>query len=176
MKGIPHIIQLIDSYDPKRVREIRFHHAVMMVKELDEHVVRLRSSPEGRSAIEAIERLAARMIALGKTENYTETDLPELKGVNFADESIRDTLWVKYRIKMSDSELLEFSTYLVQVDPTYPSWSERDFIKDYSRINEAGSPAQVVVMKQSNRYYHAYLAFKKRAGNTQSPKPSVSKQ
>jgi len=164
LRGVEYVIQLIDAYQPKRTNDIRFHHAVMMATEIDEHVIRLRSSPDGRQAIDAIERLSVRMRSLGKKENYTETDLPSLKGVNMADDSVRDTLWVNYRIKMSDAELLEFSNYLVQLDPTYPSWSERDFIKDNSRINEAGSPAQVYVMKEPRRYYQAYLGYKKRTG------------
>jgi hypothetical protein len=61
---------------------------------------------------------------------------------------------------------VEFSNYLVKRDPTYPSWSKWDFIKDYSRIDEAGNPAQVFIMKKPKRYYQAYLTFKKLAKRT----------
>jgi hypothetical protein len=160
--GAPHLVQVIDSYTPGRVYSDRSANAVILASDIDDRVVRLRASPEGRSVIEAIERVSARMIADGKRNSYEELDLPKLRGLNFVDHSIGDTLWVKYRIKMSESELLEFSNYLIQLDPTYPSWSERDFITDNSRINKAGNPALVFVMRKPERYYQAYLTFKKR--------------
>ncbi|MEJ7848177.1 MAG: hypothetical protein WKF92_08835 [Pyrinomonadaceae bacterium] len=163
LKGSMHLIQLIETYNPKRLRDSRYSTAVMMASDIDERVIRLRASTKGRNVIEAIERISIRMIAAGKKYSYAEMDIPKLKGINFTDHAVRDTLWVKYRIKISDSELLEFSNYLVKRDPTYPGWSEKDFIKDYSRINEAGNPSQVHIFKNAKRYYHAYLAFKKPA-------------
>ncbi len=164
LKGYSQLIRVIESYDPKRLRNYGYSKAVMMAMDIDDRTVRLRGTPEGRKIIEAIERLSARMKAAG--EKYItpdEMDLPKLKSLNFVDHAIGDTLWVKYRIKVSESELLEFSHYLVNRDPAYPSWSERDFIKDYSRINEAGSPAQVHIMKKPKRYHDEYLNFKRLA-------------
>jgi hypothetical protein len=168
LKGLPYLIQLIDGYDPKRSRDTRFFDAMIMASDLDDNVVRLRASPEGRSVIEAIERLSTRMRVAGKTDSMVEMTLISAKAVNSADEAVRDTLWVKYRIKISDSELLEYSDYLVKRDPTYPGWSKQNFVKDYSRINEAGNPSQVHIMKKPKRYYHAYLAFKKLAKSANS--------
>ena len=87
--------------------------------------------------------------------------LEETKGVNDTDKNIRDTLRLKYKIILSNPELLEFSNFLVTLDPMYPSWSGTDFIKDYTQINEAGNPLQVYIMKHPERYYEAYLEFKK---------------
>lgn len=161
LRGLPYLIRLIDGYDPKHVRDTRFFDAMMIADDIDGFVLRLRASPEGRRVIEAIELLSARIRAAGKTDSMVEMVLRFTKGVNMADESIRDTLWVKYRIKISDSELLELSNYLVEHDPTYPSWSGRVFIKDDSRINEAGNPAQVFIMEEPKRYFEVYLSFKK---------------
>jgi len=71
------------------------------------------------------------------------------KGTNIRDEMIEATLQAKHKIQMTDEELLEFSNYLVSLDPTYPTWSD---------VGEAGPPALV---KDSKRYYDAYLEFKK---------------
>ena len=161
LNGSAHLIKLIDGYDPKRQRDDRFFNAMMMANEIDENIVRLRSSAEGRHLIEAVERLVARRRAAGEEESQVEATLRYMKGVNFTDESVRDTLWMKYRIKISDAELAEFSDYLVRHHPTYPSWSTRTLTKDHSSVNDAGSPAQLVIMKSPKRYHQAYLAFKR---------------
>jgi hypothetical protein len=163
LKGLPYIIRLIDGYNPKRSRDTRFFQAMMMANGIDEGTVRLRSSPDGQSVIAAIERLSARMRAEGKTDPTVEMTLTSMKGVNSVDDHIQDTLWVKYRIKVLESDMLAFSDFLVKRDPGYPSWSEQELIKDYSRINKAGSPAQVFIMKKPERFYQEYLTFKKLA-------------
>lgn len=163
LKGLPYLIELMDGYNSKRTRDTRFSEAMMMAADLDDHVLRLRASPEGRDAIEAIRRLTTRLHAAGEKDSIADMVLRSTNGVNFADEAVRDTLWVKYRIEVPDGELLEFSNYLVRHDPTYPAWSETDFIKDHSRINEHGNPALVYIMTKPKRYHEAYLAFKKLA-------------
>lgn len=159
LKGWTHLIELIDSYVPK-TRDSRYSSALRMTEDIDERVVRLRGTTEGKRIIEAIERLSSRMRAAGK-EDATESMLRFAKGINFTDHAIRETMWVKYRIKMSDRELLEFSNYLVKRDPTYPSWSQRAFIKDYSRKNEWGNPRQVHIITKPAPYYQLYRVFKK---------------
>ncbi|NOT46658.1 MAG: hypothetical protein HOP17_02765 [Acidobacteria bacterium] len=163
LKGHAHLIKLIESYDPKRLRNHTYSAAVMIALDIDDRTVRLRGSPEGRKIIEAIERLSSRMKMAG--EKYItpdEMDLPKLNGLNFVDHAIADTLWMKYRIQVSDSELLEFSNFLVSRDPTYPSWSEQDFIRDYSR---PAGPSQFHVMRDPKRYHEMYVTFKKLANN-----------
>ena len=162
LKGSSHLIKLIDSYNPRRLRDTRFSLAIMMANDIDERVVRIRASPEGREIIAAIERLSSKMVAVGKKRSYEEQELPRLKGINFTDRAVSDTLWVKYKIEISDSVLLEFSNYLVQIDPTYLGWSKTEYLKDYSRLNAAGNPLQVYVMKNPERFHRAYLKFSKR--------------
>ena len=165
LTGSAHLIKLIDGYDPKRRKDDRFFNALMMANEIDENLIRLRAAPEGRRIIEAVERLVARRRAAGEEESQIlEETLRFMKGVNFTDESVRNTLWMKYRIKISDAELAEFSDYLVRNHPTYPSWSTRTSTKDHSSVNDAGSPAQLVIMKGPKRYHEAYLAFKRLPG------------
>lgn len=159
LKGYSRIVELIDSYDPKRLKNYAYSTAVMMAMDIDDNVVRLRGSTEGKKVIEAIERLSARMKVAG--ERYVkpdEMDLPKLKGLNFVDHSIGDTLWVKYRIKISENELLDFSNFLISRDPTYPSWSEQDFIRDNSRPE---GPSQFHVMRDPKRFHDMYVMFKK---------------
>lgn len=179
LKSLPRMIEIMDEYDPTRAsgkrghKGERFDAVWMLLGDLDNHVVRLRGSEEGRRAMDALERAINRMRAAGygqedqhEWEQHGRFDLAlmnldEAKGVGSADEAIRDTFWVQYKIKMSDQELLELSNFLVEHDPTYPSWSETDFIKDYTRINEARNPLQVYIMRKSERFYEAYLEFKK---------------
>ena len=130
----------------------------MIAGDIDENSVRLRGSPEGRLIIEAIERVAARMRALGNAEDseHLEDKLRQMKGVNFTDYSVRDTLWMLYQINLSDAELLEFTNYLVQHYPTYPRWSTRYTARDNSNKRDPS-----LIMKQPRRYHQAYLAFKR---------------
>src|SRR5205807_5281730 len=110
----------------------------MLLSDLDNRVVRLRAFPEGAQAIEALARALDRMRAAdygrldqhewaehGRFESAKAT-LDELKGTNATDEAIKDTLWVNYRLKISNKELLSFISFLVVQDPHYPSWSEQD--------------------------------------------------
>ena len=179
LAALPRMIEIMDEYDPTRASGKRGHKGErfdamwMLLGDLDNHVIRLRGSEEGRRAMDALERAIQRMRAAGYGQkdqhewpqhgrfDLALMNLEEAKGVGSADRNIRDTSWVRYKIQMSDEDLLEFSNFLVARDPTYPNWSETDFIKDYTRINEAGLPLQVYIMKKPERFYEAYLEFKK---------------
>jgi hypothetical protein len=77
-----------------------------------------------------------------------EIYLQEAKGIGAADGAIWETFRLQYNLVLSDSELLAFSNFLVDRYPDYPSWSEMDFIKDYTRLNETGLPLQRHVIKK----------------------------
>jgi hypothetical protein len=179
LAAIPRIIEILDEYDPTTAtrrgehKGERFDAMWTLLDDLDNKVVRLRVSGEGRQAIDALERAIGRMRAAGygrrdqhewaehgRVES-AEATLNDAKGINSADEAIQDTFWVKYKVKISDKVLSEFSTFLLARDPTYPSWSETDLIKDSSRLNEAGNPAQVYVFLEPERFHQAYLEFRK---------------
>ncbi len=142
----------------------RFDRVDNIAWDLDRFDFRLRGTDKGKLTIDAFERAIKRVEKPGFTKkavSYYRKTLNDLKGINHYDISIQETFWVRYGLEMSKSELVEFSNFLINLDPTYPSWSDRDFIKDYSRINEAGNPRQVRVMKNPERFYKAYLEFKK---------------
>jgi hypothetical protein len=179
LAALPRIIEIMDEYDPTRFREgqgsrgERFDAVRMLLGDLDTHVVRLRGSEEGRRALQALERVIGRMRAAGygqKDQHEWERhgrfglavmNLKEAKGVGAADKAISNTLRLEYKALLSDEELFALSDFLILSDATYPSWSELDFIKDFTKINEAGNPARIYIMKKPERFYEVYLEFKK---------------
>lgn len=179
LTALPRMIEIMDEYDPRNVsgrsgkKGERFDAMWMLLGELDDHVVRLRASPAGRQAIDTLERAIKRMRAAGYGQkdqhewaehgrfDLASMALQEAKGLNSTDTAIQDTFRVNYKIRLSHRELLAFTNSLVARDASYPSWSETDYIKDYSRVNDAGNPAQVYVLKKPDRFHEAYLQFKK---------------
>lgn len=159
--GFDRLIELIESYNPKHRRDTRFYSAVMMAEETDNNAFRLRSSSEGRRVIDAIKALLERCREAHDDLQAIEWALEALQGANSTDRDIADTLWVIYRIRVSDDELLKFSNYLTALDPQYTAWSPRHLYKDWSRRNEAGNPRQVFVLDRPKKYRDAYLAFKR---------------
>lgn len=179
LKTLPRIIEIIDEYDPTLAsgksgyKEERFDAVLMLLDDLDNYVIRLRGTEEGKRAIDALELIINRMRKAGYSQkdqvewakysrfDFTLKNLEWIKGVGEIDDNVKDTLWVRYKILLSKEELLAFSNFLVTRDSSYPSWSETDFVKDYTRINEAGNPLQVYLLRKPERYYEAYLEFKK---------------
>jgi hypothetical protein len=179
LKALPRIIEILDGYNPGGVtgqsetNGERFDAMWMLLGEIDDHVVRLRVSSKGRQAMDALERSINRMRTAGYGRNdkhewaqhgrfeLASIVLREARGLNSTDAAIQDTFRVNYKIRLSNRQLLAFTNSLVAGDPSYPSWSETDYVKDYSRVNSAGNPAQVYVMKEPDRFYQVYLRFKK---------------
>lgn len=179
LKAMPRIIEIVNEYDPTRFREgkgrrgERFDACWQMLGYIDHDTVRLRGSEEGKQAISALEQSLSRM----KAANYGQPDqheweqhgifdlvemkIKDLRGINITDEGIQTTFRLEYKITLSNAELLEFVNFLTAQYPQYPSWSKRDFIKDYTQINEAGNPLQMYAVKKPERYYEAYVEFKK---------------
>jgi hypothetical protein len=179
-KALPRLTEIIDEYDPARhgqkKKSERFDAAFLMLSYIDRQAVRLRGSEEGRLAMKSLERAIQRMRAAGfprKSEHkwdwvpngrfeQAEDYLEEAMGISLTDEAIRETFRLTYKFVLSDAELLEFSNFLVAHHPEYPSWPERELIKDPSRLNKAGFPIQVRVMKNPARFYEAYSEFTKK--------------
>jgi hypothetical protein len=187
-KALPRLTEIMDEYDPadrkKRSKGERFDAAFLLLSFIDRQAVRLRGSEEGRLAMKALERGIQRMRAAGFARKdghawewvpdgrfeQAEAYLEEAKGIGFTDQAIRETFRLNSKLVMSDAELLEFSNFLVAHYPDYPSWSEKDFIKDPTRLSKAGYPLQVLVMKTPTRFYEAYSEFtKKKHPSTGSP-------
>jgi hypothetical protein len=178
LAALPRLVEIIGEYDPTRPsgrsggRGERFDACWEMLGYLDRDAVRLRGTEEGRRALDALERAVRRMRAAGHGQkdqhdwarhgrfDLALMKLEQARGIGFADEAVRHALWVRYRVGMSDEELLAFSNFLVARDPFYPGWSGMEFITDDSRKNEAGYPTRAHVMKKPERFYEAYLEFK----------------
>jgi hypothetical protein len=160
---LPVLIRYIDEYDPNRADDCddpagaRFSVASAELSDFDNNVARLRAGIEGRAAIESLERAVAKMKVAGFARinheqnsrfSIASLNVEMMKGTNITDEMIRATLQARYKIQMTETEYLEFSNFLVSLDPTYPTWSE---VGDYG-------PPQLV--KDSQRYHEAYLKFR----------------
>lgn len=68
------------------------------------------------------------------------------KEYSISDSSIRATLRKKYKIQLSDEEMIKFSNYLTSLDPAYPSGCKLSY------------PELLCI--DSKEYYEAYLRFK----------------
>jgi hypothetical protein len=176
LTALPRMIEIMDEYDPTRAsgksghKGERFDACFILFSYIDNLAVRLRPSDEGRRAMDALERAINRMRVAG----YGQKDqdgwaksgrfgvaaiyFQQATGINDTDEAIRNTLRLEHKIRLSDAELLEFSNFLVAQYPEYPSWSERDFINIF---DETGKPLPGLVVKKLQRFYEAYLEFKK---------------
>lgn len=179
LKALPRIIGIMDEYDPTTAggkanyKGERFDAMWMLLNDLDNRVTRLRASSAGIGALDSLTRALDRMRAAGYGRkdqhewaehgrfDLASMTLNDARGLNATDNAIRDTLRIKYRIRLSNRQLLAFTKYLVERDATYPNWSGKDLFEDYSRKNSAGNPAQVYVLKKPDRFYQAYLEFKK---------------
>lgn len=161
-KNFSYIIKLIDSYNPRRKRDSSSFVAVRIAVGIDEGVARLRSSVEGRSVIEAMKRYAAKVRAEYESEYGIDLDLKLVNGTNMKDQAISDGIWLKYRIDISEQELLAFANYLLKIAPDYPSWSETEWSMALKREKvSSNTHTQGAVVKNPERYYQQYLKFKR---------------
>lgn len=179
LKALPRIVEIIDEYDPTRSsgrhgrKGERFDGAWMLLDDLDNHVVRVRGTEEGRRALAALEHSVERMHAAGygksdqhewkehgRIESVIDT-LNYVKVLNSTDDAIKQTFRLEHKIVLSDAELLGFSNFLTAKYADYPSWSETNYFQDYTQLNEAGNPLWIRTMKKPKRYYEVYLEFKK---------------
>ena len=161
-KTFPILIKLMDGYNPRRHRDSSSFVATQIAGGIDENVVRLRASEQGRQVIDAMKRLDAKQRAEAGTGAGVELDLKRITGTNFQDQAIADALWLSYRINMYESELLDFTNYLIKIAADYPSWSDTEWKMDLKRNKaSAFSHTQGAVVKKPLRYYQSYLAFKR---------------
>jgi hypothetical protein len=177
VKALPPIIKIIEEYDPTRPggsgkqKSERCDAVIGLLPKMDANVVRLRALPEGIQAMDAMGRLAERMrgahFDIAEPDDYNQSrykvlisDLNEIEGINYCDLAIRNTLKLKYKISLSDRDLLDFVSYLISLDPYYPGWSEREEFKDLTEKNKAGNPLWYVIVKKSQPFYDAYLKYK----------------
>jgi hypothetical protein len=157
---LPILTEYIDAFDPKRRARcdgVRYSVATEALNYIDNMAIRLRAEEKGRAAIDALQnavhRIGVASNDTAKSERAVDLELlfiNSAKGVNETDREIRDTLKARHNIEISDNELEKFVNFLVSFDPGYPSWS---YVATYS---------VPMLLKDSNRYYQAYLRFKSR--------------
>lgn len=175
-KALPRLTEYLDQYNPtehrrgKTEQAVNFESCSMMLDWIDSFAVRLRSSEEGRSAINALERSIERMRAAGfavKQDGYDWNNgtfivasiyLKAAKGINETDQDIQNTFWFLYKIAIHDVELIELSNYLTEHYPQYPSWSERKMVRN-DESSPVGFAVKDRILKKPERYYQAYLEF-----------------
>ncbi len=178
LRAVPHLGKIIDEYDPmqgegeSKEKSERFDAAWILLSDMDETVIRLRASREGQIGIDAMRQLIERM----KAAHFDTTDpaqydkqrryklclaaLKTMEGINRCDEAIGATLRLKYKISLSNHELLDFVNYLVSTVPHYPAWSGSEEFKDLTQHNEAGNPLWYLTMKNPEPFHQAYLTYK----------------
>jgi hypothetical protein len=169
INALPVLTEYMNAYEPNSTAycdDLRFAQARRMSHDIDRFEFRLRGTKEGQLAIEAFERAIKRMENSGiDQEKIEQASLNRLKGINWVDWEIQRTFRINKKIEISDSELLDFSNFLTERDPTYPIWSDSNIVTDNSQTDGAGNPLQVQILKRPERFYEAYSEFKKTKSN-----------
>ncbi len=159
-KVLPTAIKYLNEYDPnvqkcKERSNTRMFTAAMYLNNVDNAKFRIRSTETGRLAIRSLEQVIERRrkAKLNPDEydgrgNLLTTFLKGLKGQNIKDGLIEETLEKRYNVKMSEAELMKFTDFLISLDSAYPGWTNIFF---WGEMTQA----------ESDRYYQAYLKFKK---------------
>jgi len=159
IKILPKAIEYMNEYDPsvqecKERSAARLLTTAMYIDIVDSAKFRIRAVENGRVAInaleQAIERRRKSRSDAGKhdsRENLFSTFLEGLKGLTIKDDLIKESLEKQYNIKMSEAELMEFTNFLISLDPAYPSWTK---VLGWAEMTKA----------ESDLYYRAYQKFK----------------
>ncbi len=163
VKALTALAEIANRYNPDIEEDIDlasdFSNAFYLAGLIDNNVIRIRATEEGRSAIKVFEDVLNRMKKAGFADennrwnnDYSrELDILRIlqgKELSFRDTNIRDTLREKHKIQISDEEMIKFSHYLTLLDPTYPGRCDVRF------------PPLPLICKDSKEYYEAYLKFK----------------
>jgi hypothetical protein len=160
IKILPRAIEYMNEYDPnvqecKERNDARLLTAAMYIDNVDSAKFRIRAVENGRLAINALEQAIKRQRKsrsdIGEYDgrgSLLPTLLEGIKGRSIKDGLIKETLEKQYNIKMSEAELMEFTNFLISLDPAYPSWTK---ILGWAEMTQT----------ESDRYYQAYLKFRK---------------
>lgn len=157
---IPVLIKMANDYASRtfsKCQEQRFFTAFAIAADVDNQIVRLRSSKDGQAAISAAADAIGRMKDAGladqKVHKYNKYPfgiylLDNVRGTNEYDGQIRKLLETEFKMQMSDEEFFEFIRFLTSTDPAYPSWTPR--------VNMARD-----LRPNKEKYRESYLQFKK---------------
>jgi hypothetical protein len=160
IKILPKAIEYMNEYDPnaqecKERSSARLLTAAMYIDSVDSAKFRIRAVEDGRVAINALEQaIERRRKSRPDVDDYDDrgkllpTLLDGLKGQSIKDGLIKETLEKQYNIKMSEAESLEFTNFLISLDPAYPSWTK---VLGWAEMTK----------EESDLYYQAYQKFRK---------------
>jgi hypothetical protein len=97
----------------------------------------------------------------GKQMRYkgTRAQIEHMQGLSLLDMAIKETLDLRYQVRLSSREMSSFVEYLISQDAAYPSWTQTEWYKDSNKINEAGNPLQYVVVQNIGPFYKLYLQY-----------------
>ncbi|HZS08933.1 MAG TPA: hypothetical protein VFD58_29115 [Blastocatellia bacterium] len=185
-RAFPQVIREIEAYDPTRrtgaseEKFRRYEGAVFILSHFDCRVFRVRAFGDGRRAIDALKLLSEKLrIAHSNSKEDDEYEMKRryelhlsyieaLEGISIADEAIRDTLKLKYDIRLSDDDLLNFINYLISRNPYYPGWSESKMHKENYRDDRS---KWLRIFKTPEPFLQAYLEYK-----AKKPEPGRPRQ
>ncbi len=163
---LPTAIKFITEFDPavaecRERNRTRLFTAAMYLSNIDNAKFRIRSTEHGTLAIieleKAIERRRKAMPdpeAHDSRKNLLALFLEGLVGRTIKDGFIKETLKERYKIELSEAELVEFSDFLTLLDPTYPSWTH------IWNTTVPGAPGMTTT--ESERFHQAYRMFKEK--------------
>ncbi len=172
----PVLTKLAESFGLRpnsRCQQERFFTALAIAADVDNQIVRLRNTMDGKAAISAavgaIQRMKNAGLANPDTNPYNKyefgrTLLTTLNGINEHDELIRNLLVSEFQLHLSDQEFLSFVEYLTSTYPIYPSWT---------RVGKNGARD---LQENKNKYHNAYLEFKKAIRTSNPPSDGSSDQ
>ena len=127
------------KWNEKKASE--YEGALTILINMDMRAFRLRGYDEGRKTIAMVKQSRERIdlaLAAKKSEytghvdairslsKYVANQVEQFEGIHIPDPWIRDTLWFRYDITLSEDELLSFINFLIAKDPTYPSWCQTE--------------------------------------------------
>ncbi len=141
-------------------QEVRFFTAFGIAADVDDQIVRIRASDDGKAAILAAAQAVQRMKDFGLADHdahpYNRYPfglylLDFVRQANDHDKLLRELLSDEFKVQLSDKEFFEFVEHLTLRYPTYPSWTPR--------VNSSRD-----LQKNKKRYYDAYQEFKNKTG------------
>jgi hypothetical protein len=159
IKILPKAIEYMNEYDPnvqecEERRDARLLTAAMYINIVDSAKFRIRAIENGQLAINAFEQAIERQRKyrsdagkdVGRGKLFS-TFLEGIKGQTVKDGLIEETLEKQHNIKIWKAESIEFTNFLISLDPAYPSWTK---VLVWAEMTK----------EESDRYYQAYLKFK----------------
>ena len=180
---LPIVTQRIEQYNPiafkkwKLDKAAQYEATVAILVDIDMGSFRLRGYEDGQKAIQIVKQSLERVVATlalkqPEFEKYTDDInsvrkriinwIGTLEETSFRDPWIRDNLWFRYDIDLSEEEFLKFINFLIAKDPTYPSKYETEAWKPAVHGFKIPNPTKRVmfsIIKNPEVFYKLYQEY-----------------